>query len=79
MLIGAVVMALGLTMVQPVAWAASPYIASSGATLDGATVTSPFTADLADAGSVTGEVTWLLDDKFAGRDSAAPYQWTVTT
>ncbi|WP_046494589.1 RHS repeat-associated core domain-containing protein [Streptomyces odonnellii] len=63
------------------AWAAagSPYITSSGAKLDGATVASPFTADLADAGAVTGDVTWLLDDKFAGRDATAPYQWTVTT
>ncbi|MGY5061018.1 hypothetical protein ACWDFR_44440 [Streptomyces sp. 900105755] len=27
---------------------------------------------------MTGEVTWLLDDAYAGKDTAAPYQWTVT-
>ncbi|MGW2058633.1 DUF6531 domain-containing protein [Streptomyces sp. NPDC001840] len=57
----------------------APYLTSDGLRLNGSSVKSPLTADLSNAGSVTGEVTWLLDDKFAGKDASAPYQWTVTT
>ncbi|MFK0288447.1 DUF6531 domain-containing protein [Streptomyces sp. NPDC090499] len=79
-LVGVLALALGLgVLTAPPVWAASPHITSGGVALDGATVSSPFTADLADADGVSGDVTWLLDDAYAGKDSTAPYQWTVTT
>ena len=53
-----------------------PYISSNGEPL-GTNVTTPMTVQLANASSVSGAVTWLLDDVYAGQDLTAPYEWTV--
>lgn len=62
------------------AHAAGPYLAVNGTVLGGASVTSPFTATVMDPGTVTAAgVTFLLDDSYVGKDTTAPYEWTVTT
>jgi len=55
------------------------YLAANGAALDTAQVTSPFTADVVNAGTVDEDVTFLLDNVYVGVDATAPYTWTVTT
>ncbi|WP_432835727.1 RHS repeat-associated core domain-containing protein [Dactylosporangium sp. CA-092794] len=54
-----------------------PYLSVAGEPLDGIGVEAPFTVELSDADAVSGEVTWLVDDHFVGKDSAAPYTWVI--
>lgn len=60
---------------SPTPTVASPYLSVAGKALSNGHVTSPVTVLLSDAAAVTGEVTWLIDDKYAGKDPSAPYQW----
>jgi YD repeat-containing protein len=58
--------------------ASNPSLKANGAALDGATLRAPFTASVAEAGTVTADgVTWLVDDAYAGKDTSAPFEWTV--
>lgn len=54
-----------------------PFISLNGARLGGTNRTSPMTVQVANAGSISGAVTWLLDDAYAGQDTSAPYEWRV--
>ncbi|WP_143219825.1 DUF6531 domain-containing protein [Actinomadura sp. CNU-125] len=73
------VVVLGIPAQTTAAWAAGPYLAVEGQALDGATVAAPFTATVMDADDIgTAGVTWLVNDSYAGKDSTAPYEWTVT-
>ncbi|RFS86233.1 hypothetical protein D0T12_06350 [Actinomadura spongiicola] len=59
--------------------ATNPYLQAKDAPLNGATLPSPFTATVAEAGTVNSDgVTFLVDDSYAGKDQTAPYQWEVS-
>ncbi|MGJ6961315.1 hypothetical protein ACSDR0_05345 [Streptosporangium sp. G11] len=60
------------------AWAVGPYLAVNGADLAGTSVGSPFTVTLTGEGTVDDGVKFLLNNVYLGKDSTAPYQWTVT-
>ncbi len=74
-LIVTVVMAAGMPTVARAV--ADPFLEVNGVALDGASLPAPFTADVGADSTVTGEVTWLVDDAYAGKDPASPYQWTI--
>jgi hypothetical protein len=57
---------------------AGPFLAVDDVPLSDGHVTSPTTIAVANAGSIEGEVTWLIDDKYAGKDSSAPYTWDAS-
>ncbi|WP_242906710.1 RHS repeat-associated core domain-containing protein [Actinomadura terrae] len=60
------------------AWAEGPQLAVNGSALDGKTLPAPFTATVLDPGTVSSAgVTFLVNDSYAGKDTAAPYEWTI--
>ncbi|ROO86856.1 RHS repeat-associated protein [Actinocorallia herbida] len=57
---------------------AGPKLFAGGADLNGATVSSPVAVSVVDPGTVSAAgVTFLLDDSYIGKDTTAPYEWTV--
>lgn len=56
-----------------------PVLMVSGDVLDGSTQPLSFTVDLAGAGAVDGDVTWLLDDSYYGKSHAVPHSMAITT
>ena len=78
-LLAIVVLAAGLVKVSPTASAAgTPTLTVAGVALAGSTQPATSTADLTDAPAATGEVTWLVDDKFAAKTPTAPHSFAKT-
>lgn len=78
-LLAVVVLAAGLFKVPPAASAAgTPTLTVAGVALAGSTQPATFTADLTDVPAATGEVTWLVDDKFAAKTPTAPHSFAKT-
>ncbi|WBQ07742.1 RHS repeat-associated core domain-containing protein [Kribbella sp. CA-293567] len=69
----------GLVKVTPLASAAgTPTLTVAGVALAGSTQPATFKADLTDAAAATGEVTWLVDDKFAAKTPTPPHGYSAT-
>ncbi len=79
MLLTALLVLATLVKVTPTAAAAgTPTLTVAGVPLAGSTQPATFTADLTDAPAATGEVTWLVDDKFAAKTPTPPHSFSKT-
>ncbi|WP_344836139.1 RHS repeat-associated core domain-containing protein [Kribbella ginsengisoli] len=77
--LSAALLTAGLVKVTPTASAAaSPTLTVAGVALAGSTQPATFKADLTDAPAATGEVTWLVDDKFAAKTPTPPHSYSAT-
>ena len=57
---------------------ASPALSVSGVPADGSRVSTTFTADLLNPGSIVGDVTWSLDGTDVGTSGTAPHSMAIT-